>query len=304
MVERKLGLKHLEPRYFERMAQSLGDKTRILEYLPPISDYSHPPKVLDVGAGGGEFAYKLSELGYDVTALDASNDAVEQISYKYPNIYAIRALANHTDNLLGENLYDAIICSSILHEVFSYGDDVHKAGHYSSIDRALVSFHNALKPGGTLIIRDGVLPDDWRTIGALTVLDADDSVVEEYLKTCPFAHGTINNEASRNLVELRRVAPNNWVGNYRSILEFAYTYTWGLESYPRETQELYAVYTLEQYTTVLTHHGFQVTHTESYLQPGYVHHLVNKIRLNAPDRNHKWFDSNAIWVSQKNTDIN
>ena len=300
-MKRKVNLVHLEERYFDRMASSLGDKTRLLRYLPEIIDTSNPPHILDVGAGSGDFSHALSLLGYKVTALDVSEEAIERIKFNYADVDTMKALANES-HLLGENKYDAIVCSSILHEVFSYGDNFHKAGHYSSIPRALDSFRHALKADGVLIIRDGVLPDDWATIGALTVLDADDSVVEKYLDMCPFARGQVNHEESQHLVQLRKVAPTTWVGNYRSLLEFSYTYTWGLDSYPRETQELYALYTLDDYARVLEDNGFTVEQKYSYLQPGYVEGLKNKIRLNAPERDNKWFDSNAVWVARKTAD--
>lgn len=300
-MERKVNLLHLEERYFERMASSLGDKTRLLKYLPEIVDSLNPPHVLDVGAGGGDFAHALNLLGYRVTALDVSEEAIEHIKFRYPDIETMQVLANEA-HVLGENKYDAIVCSSLLHEVFSYGDNFHKAGHYSSIARALNSFHHALKENGVLLIRDGVLPDDWETIGAVTILDADDSVVEKYLDMCPFARGNVNHKETQHLVQLRKVAPCTWVGDYRSLLEFSYTYTWGLDSYPRETQELYAVYTLDEYADVLEENGFAVEMKYSYLQPGYVEGLKTKVQLNAPDRGNQWFDSNAIWVARKVAD--
>lgn len=299
-MARKVKLHSLENRYFERMASSLGDKTRLLKFLPSIENPDNPPHVLDVGAGGGEFSRALADLGYQVTALDLSDEALAHISaFRYNNIDTLKALANET-HLFGEDKYDAVICSSVFHEVFSYGDSVHKAGHYSSINRALESLHKALKTGGVLILRDGVLPDDGNVIGSFQLQPGhDDSVVEKYLEMCPFANGNVHTDTG-HLVKLTRVAPRTWVGNYRSIMEFAYTYTWGLDSYPRETQELYGVYTVAEYANVLTENGFKVTHSESYLQPGYPKFLAEKMTLNAPERNNVWFDSNAIWVAQKN----
>ena len=295
--KRNASLHHFENRYFERMANSLGDKARLLKYLPPVIEGAPAPRVLDVGAGGGEFAEHLRLAGYDVTALDASNDAIDRIREKFPKVTTAHFLANHVD-ALGVDIFDAIICSSILHEVFSYGDDIHKAGHLSSIDRAFESFNKALAPGGVLIIRDGVLPDNWKDLGYITFGDnGNEKDLATYLDMCPFANG-VSSKAG-NLVKLHYVARNTYIGNVRSLMEFAYTYTWGIQSYHRETQELYGVLTLDEYAAMLEKHGYTVTTKFSYLQPGYPEHLKDKLTLHVNGEVDNWFDSNAIWVANK-----
>lgn len=296
-MERIVGSQHLEVRYFERMASSLGDKSRLLKYLPPIVDPQNPPKILDVGAGGGEFANALSLLGYYVVALDASEEATNRIGSKFSNLETICALANHTHDF-GTNEFDVIICSSVLHEVFSYGDNIHSRGHISSIVRALDSFKQALKPGGKLLIRDGVLPDNWEETASVQLLgDVPSSVVHTYLDMCPFSNGSAYGNQG-TLVSLTESENKTFVGNVRSVLEFSYTYTWGLDSYPRETQELYAVMTLNEYKELLESLGFKVDTAFSYLQPGYPEHLNGVLDLKVKGEPAEWFDSNAIWVAE------
>jgi len=298
MSERLVGDLTLEERYFQRMADSLGDKTRIFQHLPPVTDPTNPPHVLDVGAGGGEFADALTQLGYKVSALDANEDAVNRLQFRYRKLEVLHALANHAQDF-GANKYDAVICSSILHEVFSYGDDVHKAGHLSSLRRALQSFHAALKPGGVLIIRDGVLPDNWNHPARVQIVDKTDiPAVHEYLKLCPFANGTAYDKQG-HMVWLTETTNHWFAGNARSVMEFAYTFTWGIDSYPRETQELYGVLTLNGYKNMLTEQHYQVEQAYSYLQPGYPAHLEGKLVLEVDGQPAEWFPSNAIWVARK-----
>lgn len=288
----------LESRYFERMAQSMGDKARILNYLPEVVAGKAAPRVLDVGAGGGEFANALVELGYDVTALDANEDAVNRIRSRFPKVTTATLLANQATQL-GAGMFDAVICSSILHEVFSYGDTFRGPGHVSSLSRAFDAFHYVLKPGGVLVIRDGVLPENWEDHGSITLLDGHEpSSVFTYLDMCPFANGVAHGDMG-NAVSLTWDGEKTFKGNVRSLLEFAYTYTWGLDSYPRETQELYALKTLDEYADFLTGHGFDVELKESYLQSGYSTHLQTMMLLDVNGENNAWFDSNALWVARK-----
>jgi SAM-dependent methyltransferase len=299
-LQRRTQSHTLEERYFERMAHSMGDKAKLLKFLPPVVVVGQlAPRILDVGAGGGEFSLALHNLGYDVVALDASEDAINHIKAVSPEIETIFSLANHGSEFLQAESFDAIICSSILHEVFSYGDDVHSIGHMSNLVRAISDLRVLLKPEGLLIVRDGVLPDNWEDTATITMLD-DKGVdaVFKYMEMSPFANGLAYAHIG-NTVELSYDGNKSFTGNIQSILEVAYTYTWGEESYPRETQELYAVKTLTGYSNFFTENGFIVTHAESYLQPGYPEHLQDKVILTVGDEKGNWFDSNAIWVCKK-----
>ncbi len=287
----------LETRYFERMAASLGDKMKIIENLPPVTaDYS--PRVLDVGAGGGEFSHALEELGYTVTALDASDDAIMRMREKFPELTTVHMLANESEEL-GEAIFDAVVCSSILHEVFSYGDTFRKKGDINSLRAALEAFTKILKPGGVLVIRDGVKPENWAEAAKVRMVPAANvEPLRMYLEQCPFANGFIFGPTGR-LVQLEEAEQGWFTGNLQSVFEFYMTYNWGVDSYPRETQELFGVLTLDEYSAALEHVGFTVTSAESWIQPGYLEHLPKKVELVTEAGKNLWPDTNALWVARK-----
>lgn len=287
----------LEPRYFERMAASLGDKIKIVENLPPVTE-SYSPVVLDVGAGGGEFSHALEQLGYTVVALDASDDAIMRMRECFPSLTTVRMLANESEKL-GENAFDAIVCSSILHEVYSYGDNLNSKGKLESISAALESFRKILKPGGVLVIRDGVKPKNWSSPAKLRLFpEQATEPVLAYLEQCPFANGFISGETGR-MIALHQSYAGWFTGNVQSAFEFYMTYNWGVENYSRETQELFGVLTLEEYQTTLTQAGFTVDSAESWIQPGYLEHLPNKVHLLTELGQNNWPDTNALWVAHK-----
>lgn len=287
----------LEARYFERMAASLGDKLKIIENLPPVTD-DYSPRVLDVGAGGGEFSHALEELGYTVIALDASDDAITRMRERYPELTTVRMLANESETL-GSETFDAVVCSSILHEVFSYGDNVHSKGDMGSLSLALSSFWKILKPGGVIVIRDGVKADNWMTPARVRMVPSEETEpLTMFLEMSPFANGFIEGEIGQ-LISLTPTNDEWFAGSLQSVYEFYMTYNWGLGSYPRETQELYGILTLDEYIELLSISGFMVESAESWIQPGYFEHLPKKIEIETVDGHNAWPNTNALWVARK-----
>lgn len=290
---------NLETRYFERMAKSLGDKLKIVEQLPAVTD-DYSPRVLDVGAGGGEFSNVLVNLGYTVVALDASDDAIMRMRKNFPQLTTALMLANEAVSL-GFESFDAVVCSSILHEVYSYGDSAHGKGDLESLDAALETFMKILKPGGVLVIRDGVKPKNWGEPARVKTVDGSGvKPVLQYLAMCPFSNGWIDGPTGTLIsLETKNLKDGWFEGNIQSAYEFYMTYNWGVDSYERETQELYGVLTLDAYVAKLEAIGFVVEIAESWVQPGYAEFLPKKIRLETAAGANVWPDTNALWVARK-----
>lgn len=248
--------------YFSRMSRSLGDKQRLLPFVKT-------GRILDVGAGGGELSASLAALpGNSVVALDGSPVAAERLR-SLPGIEVAECFAQDALTVFGENSFDTIICSSILHEVYSYGvgDGV---CDLPGLHRVLADFRKLLKPAGRLLIRDGVLPENWEMPVRMEFSDNFPQVCEDlraYEQLAPFwGHGL-------RKVFLKVSGKDVLSGNLESAMEFLYTWTWGRNSLSREAHELYGIFTPKDYASLLSELGFQVSHSEAYIQPGYVEHL-------------------------------
>lgn len=270
-----------DTRYFDRMSASIGDKVRILEFLVP-------GKVLDVGAGGGELSYALStNKDYQVIAIDGSPAAIERMNHNYPNIEAHCSMVSNLLEIFEEETFDNIVCSSILHEVYSYepGSQVDKM---RAIEEAFEIFMKLLKPGGKLVIRDGVKPTNWRKT-VMWRLDGD--YTEDFVKA--FEHSpflTQSKDMSENSVEnsiqINRAPDTNvFFSDLGSAMEFLYTYTWGMGSSDREIQEFYGIMTEDEYVGKLTNAGFMVEYHEQYLQDGYKKFLEAWLSTELPSSN-------------------
>ena len=152
----------LEARYFERMASSLGDKARMLPFLTGRT-------VLDVGAGGGELAEAIAATGRGVIAFDMNPDAVARLRAN-PAVATVRyGRADEAPQLHG-GLVDTIVCSAVMHEVYSYGSSIGQQRR-PALDETMAGLISMLRPGGRLIIRDGVMPEQLDEPATLTTTD-------------------------------------------------------------------------------------------------------------------------------------
>lgn len=287
--------------YFERMKNSLGDKQKLLKFVKP----GH---VLDVGAGGGDLAEAVRLTGSTVTALDGSFQAIEHMNEEYPHLKTVQAYTSEMSELFEPETFDTIICSSILHEVYSYSE---KSDKMDELNEALEIFNKFLKPGGRLLIRDGVKPNSWETEAFIKFIDKDGlKYLAMYSDESPFydydksaikidVNSEINSQET-NKVHFERISKNAVQGNLSSIMEFLYTYTWGWKAAPRETREFYGIMTEFEYRTKLESFGFIVQGSKQYLQKGYREHLKPLVDIFDSSGNEITYpSSNMIIVAEK-----
>lgn len=260
-----------DTRYFERMASSLGDKAHLLDWLVGTT-------VLDVGAGGGELAEAIRLTGRDVWALDGSHAATQRMARNFPELHLLTGLAHEIRYLAPAEAFSTIVCSSIFHEVYSYGTP--ETGPYSidALKLTLTELFKALAPGGRLIIRDGIMPTEWDRPVRIRFRDQDGiEFWRAYHRHAPFASWAGEGQRCIHLTETQD--PMVYSASLESAMEFLYTYTWGWQSSQREMKELYGVFTEAEYRAFLEALGFRVEVSGQYLQPGYYEHLSPKVDL-------------------------
>lgn len=266
--------------YYQRMGNSVGDKSRMFPYV--IGD-----NIVDVGGGDGSLLAALQDSYQykEVTNLDASLSSSHRSWEK--GIPCVKGYADDLEKHFLPGSVDTLIASSVLHEIFSYGNP-EKGQQIGKIDnvRSFLSSASMILPSkGRLIIRDGVSPGYSKGI---LHMEKDNHWVEKFLHWSPFTQDSTDRHIS-----IRRESVDTFSGSLSSLMEFLFTYTWGPESFAREVQEFYGVFTLEQLELLAAEYGFICTHKESYLQPGYVENLSH-ITLE-PYFPH----SNALWVLEK-----
>lgn len=276
----------LENRYFRRMAGSLAEKTDLVDHLVPGS-------VVDVGAGGGELAAQMAARSHITTvwALDHSIDAMTRLN----EINSINAVHGDVTRLAEFEPVDNIVFSSVLHEIYSYAATTTPVHSDDSLRRALYNALrlaiDALAPGGRLIIRDFVLPEDSeRPMWLVTPGDNEDGLLYEYFERTPFA----------DLIVLDEVDEHVFQGTARSVSEALLTLNWGKESLPREAQERYGLYNLDGYAALICELSEEMSLLDSraWIQPGYQEHLSGW-ECREQDGEHWFPNTKALWVFEK-----
>lgn len=291
--------------YFDRMAAASGDKARLVDYLPDGRDL----EVLDFGAGGGVLTGALasSPRVRSVVAVDNSPESIDRLGGEN-----VTTVLGGTEWLAEQpaGSFDAVVFCSVLHEVWSsaYMNELNShlrlppiATLHASItgDRAwLVAVTEAerlLRPGGRLIIRDGVAPSGTERVRLAPHDPELSGLLHRYRRDAPYLL------RERLYIE----SGNTIVGAPQSAVEALLTAGWGPESFDREINERYALFTLDETRNIVTQ-ATKLSPVEAieYTQQGYRDHLDGRVSVERINRDtvrwEPWFPStNAVWVFEK-----
>ena len=258
------------------MAAGLGDKARMLPFLLP-------GRLLDIGSGGGELASSLAGVpGIEVTALDFHPDSVSRLRARPELAAVVEAMADQAAALLPAASFDTIVCSSVLHEVYSYGSSTGLT-LFEALDETMAGLVSLLRIGGRLVIRDGVMPSQPGLPASVTT--ADPAIFDHYLALSPHPELALERDG------------DTFRGNRHTVSEAVFTIGWGESSLDREALERFELFTLDDYTAYAEGFGLRALHASTVTQPGYLQALA---ALDIRSNGEEWFpETNALWVLER-----
>ena len=278
-----------EANYLQTMNSARSDKERMLDYVVPGT-------IVEIGPGGG-VVLDLLEARFptsEVIGVDLSKEVVAALEGR------ARAGGKHWKVVLGaaEDLAalvpaaDTVVFCSILHEVYSYTEPRFSLASVEHVVRAAFS---VLRPGGRIVIRDGVMPAPGVRRIRLLAPDAR-ATLELY---CAQFEG--------RAITYKQLSPDRVEMSAPDAMEFLYTYTWGPASFPYEVRELYGILPYDAYVAKLVEwcggeRAARVVDNplRSYLQDGYRDALSSKIELtDEHDRAVPLPDSNCVIVIER-----
>ncbi|WP_439033640.1 class I SAM-dependent methyltransferase [Bacillus paranthracis] len=167
---------------------------------------------------------------------------------------------------------DTIVYSSILHELFSYIEYEGRKFNHEVIKKGLQTAYEVLKPGGRIIIRDGIMTEDKRLMRVIRFKDAGGmKFLEQYVQ-----------EFKGRIIQYEVLADNTVKMPVNDAMEFLYTYTWGEDSFVHEVQEQFGIFTPNDYKDFVKGifgDKVNIVQAMNYLQDGYTNHLSEKIEF-------------------------
>jgi SAM-dependent methyltransferase/nicotinamide mononucleotide adenylyltransferase len=250
-----------------------------------------PPRIVDKGCGTGKLLVELSRRfpGASLVGVDLSRELLrrsDENTYAGGDVTLIPGDA--ADPQLPDGSADTVIFSSIMHEVYSYG-----GYDRARIDRALASAARELKPGGRVLIRDGVSPGDRPVLLAL----GDGETAARFDRFArEFKHGqgarfdpALENDGVVRVVRLSAQLANEF------LCKKDYVENWEIE-----VHEEYGVLTVGEWQAALARAGFVVRAIKAYVNEWIrQHRYEGRVRVTELDGTAFWPATNVVVVGEK-----
>ena len=298
--------------YVARMNDAINDKHPFIKVIKnlihsnmsedilgmSLANLNCPPKneirILDFGCGGGALTSAIaSEFSHgiycgesiSIVGYDRSYDMVE-VSQGY---HADRENLSFTSDKasLGKNCFDIIILSSVLHEVYSEDGE-------AGVEKLFDDLKQFAKPNAVIITRDNwAASGDDKRLFLKARPDKVEYLLELFIRlksllpanfTNHYRDAYYNYHPQKKLNEddmVRLPIPNNLTisGDFNTVAEILNKATWGMESLPRESQEILFWLSADKWRE-LNLHGWRIVAQAETTSDSYLNYIDKIVELN------------------------
>lgn len=250
--------------YAQLMDAAVKQKTK------DIFPWIKPGVIVDAGFGTGLILWHAAKRfpSSHLFGLDLSENFLRLAEKRFKNSKKVSILhADVAEQNLPSNSVDTKIYSTVMHEVYSY-----KGYKISFVERALKNSLKELRPGGRLIIRDGVKPK--KEVVYLKLKNGDGlnspsfdaerlSTEAMFLKFArEFRHGRGIKYTVISDDKLGRLYKTDSSSAYEFLSKKDYRKNWHIE-----INEQFGYLTEKDYKKLLRRLGYKIVRSRSYLNP-------------------------------------
>jgi len=249
---------HTNKTYQERMNQTASSKFGAIE-----KHLGENVKLLDFGSGfSPEFIKQVTQTGTHYVAYDVSQIVQSQLQENNIDFITKEQLENAEDE------FDIIYMSSVFHELMSYLSRPERTKTLAMLDRAL-------KPDGTIIIRDWG-PGETSSLVTSIEVASEDVNDEVYTWIKALVKPTIACDDNDN-----PIVPYIYKANSQTIYEIMFHAVWGLDSLERESKESYAIVDHLIHKWICAPHGYKITQSQNEFDETYLPHLQKYFKIDS-----------------------
>jgi len=251
--------------YISSMEKSAIDKTRVFPFV-------REGIIADMGAGAGPITELLSKQfpQSKILAVDNADDMVTRLRARFKNATNVEVIAGDVQTLSYSQKINTILFISVLHEIFSFANYSHQV-----VIDTLRNAYRLLSPGGRLIIRDGVQPEQE----VLYLQPRHEEAYKRFhrfvkdfrVRPLVFAEGTFRKDSfvQQKPKDFAEFEKSNFLIEMASqdVSEFLSKYFYPECNWKVELTEQFGIWTLREYQHILLELGFFVSYAETYVLP-------------------------------------
>ncbi len=283
-------------RYQYYMNTSVADKVaNITPHLEKYEGVGKRPLILSIGAGTGKVESAIGDVIIDATvvALDASVPMLETIQGQNHEVdvgkghHVVEPVAADAEHLpFRDQSFDAIVLSSIIHELPSY---LHNFD-FQATKPFFKECARVLKKGGRIVIRDFMQPENPEEEVLMKIGNAKLSTdMDPLLFLKKFSEEFRGDDLAYLRGQLEGVTVGGHVRVKKShAFELVSHYSWS-QSFNEEIAEKYGYLPVKEYTDFVMNaikesgSDTAVVEQKTYLQEGYREHIEGRLDLQDVD---------------------
>ena len=250
-----------------------------------------PPRIVDKGCGTGKLMVELSRRfpGASLVGVDLSRELLrrsDENTYAGGDVELL--LGDAADQQLPDRSADTVIFSSIMHEFYRYsGYD------RARVDRALAAAARELRPGGRLLIRDGISPDPRPVL--LDLIDAPTAAqFERFAREFKHGQGAAFTSVERRDGAAATVRLSAHLAN-EFLCKKDYLKNWDIE-----VHEEYGVFTVDEWRAALGRNFFQARTITTYVNQWIrQNRYQGRVKVTELDGTSFWPATNAVIIGER-----